>query len=672
MKAALVLVDCQQEFLDRRPLEPSPEVLVARVLAVMHQWRAWAWPIAHVRLSVTRVPDNRLPHWKAAGQWPCVVGTAGHAFPDGLAPHAGEPVIDKSGFSGFESPALEGWLETCQTATVVVAGLYSHTCVRATALDAWRSGREVVVVEDAVGHYDWRHAESTRAFLSSRGVRYLPSPALAAALGREPGTPFPRDEEPACLKVPGRADVGASGNERPLWVHHSPTEPRHALWSMRPDSGEAVAAAVDMARQAHAAVHRASVAERHAWLQRLATALTVPETAAHLARMIALDVGKPITDARLEVARCVRLLEATQRQSDGADGRRFPDGSWMRRVPLGTVAVITPWNHPLAIAVGKLAPALRHGNSVVWKPAPAGSRLAVEMVRLIRRCGWPEGSVALVLGGEESARLVMGAPGIDGLTLTGGPAAGAAAGWWSMARHWPWQAELGGNNAAVVWDDADGQEAARLVAPAAFGFAGQRCTANRRVIVPRAHLEMMIAALTAAAQALPWGDPLEDSTIIGPMISRESRDRVVTGVAAAAARGHRVVHPLAGLPPPSPHGWFAPPAIVVCEDPADDIVQRESFGPVLVVQPSDGWDDAVALVNGVSQGLAASVFTSCIDRWHDFRDRVHAGIVKWNRATADAGVDAPFGGWKASGYGPPEHGPAQIEFFTRMQAIYED
>jgi len=655
MKAALVLVDLQHDFLARRPLEPAPELLVARAAALLGRCRERGVPVVHVRMTVTRDPDNRLPHWKREGRWICVEGTPGHAFPDPLEPQAEEVVLDKHGFSAFEDGRLAALLAARGIDTVLLAGLYLHNCLRATAVDAWRGGRDVVLVEDAVGYYDPLEAELTTVFLRERGLRFLPGHAVAGLLA-------------TCSSGDGDVSSGAASAH----VHRSPAHPDRILWSSRSAGAEEVAGAVERAGAARRRWQAATIADRRRWVENLAGLLADASVAARLATRIATDVGKPLRDARGEVARCRLLLEAAVRHAVAGDPvRTFDDGSMMRRVPLGTVAVVTPWNHPLAIAVGKIAPAVLHGNTVVWKPAPAASDLAAALCELMADAGWPEDLVTLVPGGVETARRVMNAPGVDAITVTGGPAAGAAARRCAALRHLPLQAELGGNNVAVVWPEADEAEAARLIAPAAFGFAGQRCTANRRVIVPRGQLESFLGHLTTATRGLAWGEPLDEATVVGPMISEDSRERVALALAAAAQCGHRVITPHAGHHPvPAGGGWYLSPAIVVCDDPEADIVQRESFGPVLVVQPADTWDHAIDLANGVTQGLVAAVFTDSAARWEDFRDRARAGILKWNRATADAGVEAPFGGWKASGIGPPEHGPANLEFYTRSQTLY--
>jgi acyl-CoA reductase-like NAD-dependent aldehyde dehydrogenase len=240
----------------------------------------------------------------------------------------------------------------------------------------------------------------------------------------------------------------------------------------------------------------------------------------------------------------------------------------------------------------------------------------------------------------------------------------------------PFQAELGGNNAAIVWEPADLAAAASDIAHGGFAFAGQRCTATRRVIVRGAGLDAFLDHFLAAAKALPWGDPLIEATVIGPLMSIARRDRVAGLVCRARESRLPLFEPHGPSVIPGGRGeWQAgawhPPVVLVCDERDHEIVQRESFGPVVVIQPADSWGEAITLCNGVPEGLVAAVFSGDARLIADFKQRAQAGVLKINQSTAGVGIEAPFGGWKASGVGPPEHGAGNAEFFTRWQAVYE-
>jgi acyl-CoA reductase-like NAD-dependent aldehyde dehydrogenase len=343
------------------------------------------------------------------------------------------------------------------------------------------------------------------------------------------------------------------------------------------------------------------------------------------------------------------------------------------RRPHGTLGIITPWNNPLAIPLGKIIPALLYGNAVVWKPAPAGTGLARTVASIVEEQGLPNGLVTLVTGDRRTAELLIRDPGIDAVTLTGSEAAGLSCQLECLRRAIPFQGELGGNNGAVIWDPIDWDVALRQTARGAFGAAGQRCTANRRLIVPRSEQARVLERLTEITRALPWGDPDLEATVIGPVISGESRDRLLALLDRIRQAGHQLVAPHGSHPPAvraDPRGAYVPPALVVCDNPQAEAVQEESFGPLLVIQPADSWDHALQLCDGVRQGLVAALWSGAPDRQREFLDRVRVGMAKLNQSTAGATAAAPFGGWKHSGAGPFEHGLADLEFYTRLQSVY--
>jgi acyl-CoA reductase-like NAD-dependent aldehyde dehydrogenase len=257
------------------------------------------------------------------------------------------------------------------------------------------------------------------------------------------------------------------------------------------------------------------------------------------------------------------------------------------------------------------------------------------------------------------------------VSITGSSIAGYTAQEVCARRRIPLQAELGGNNAAIVWPDADLEHAAREIAEGAFAQAGQRCTANRRVIVHDGCRDELLELLRRETRALAWGDPRRQETKVGPLVSVDERERVARLVARAGPEVELIV----------PHGdevpgvdgfegaWY-PPTIACCDDPTHELVREESFGPLLVVQAAADWDQAIGLLNGVPQGLVAALFSSSGELAERFGREARAGVLKLGRSTADAEVDVPFGGWKESGIGPPEHGDFDLDFYTRPQVVY--
>ncbi|MGI8632688.1 MAG: aldehyde dehydrogenase family protein [Solirubrobacterales bacterium] len=665
-RTALVLVDLQHDFLSSPRLQPPSGALVERAEALLTGWRARSEPVVHLWTTVTRAEDRRMPHWRRAGLWRCEEGTHGHATPAALAPREGELVVHKTDYDGFADTSLPAHLRGHGVEKIVVAGTHLHACVRATALGAYRNRLDVVIAEDATGTDDPVHAAATRAWLGRRSITFR---TVAALL--EPAT---HRHQPSAEELPGLIDTQGetrSGAGCRL-THEAPAATGTVAWSVMVGDRSAVDRAVRDAAAASPEWIDAGGDVRIAMLNRLAD--QVQGDAAMLADAIVADVGKPIAQARAEVSRAVALLRAAAARGD--DTRTSPCGPASVSVqrPLGTVALITPWNNPLAIPVGKIAPALAYGNTLTWKPSPAGTRVAVLLLRLAIAAGLPPGVVTMVAGGSPTASDLMAHGNVDAVSLTGGEPAGWAARIACARGGIPLQAELGGNNPALVSADTDLDEAAVAVAEGAFAFSGQRCTANRRVIVERPVLEPFLGRLREATAEIAWARPSEEATVAGPLISTAARTRVEAALARA------VDHGASPLDPPAPwadeselrrEGAYMPPAVVRCDDPTHELVQEETFGPVLVVQPAQDWDEAITLANGVRHGLAAAAFTSSRDRQQAFRRHVRAGMLKLGSSTAGADIEAPFGGWKHSGVGPPEHGAANRSSWTRQQAIYE-
>ena len=659
MRPLLLLVDLQNDFLGAPGLEPSGAEVVRNASRLLSAARARGIPVIHAVTSVDAAADDRMPHWKALGRWKCVRGTPGHAAPPEVAPRAGEAVVEKTFFSAFSVPSLDRALASAGADAIVVAGVHLHGCVRATVLDAYQRGFAVWVAEDAVGSDDPLHAAVTRRYLEGRAARFAPAEEL---LRRVAGNGAPEEAEvlPAAV-VGGRRSPAAPG----VWpIHRSPRDGR-PLFAVPAADASAVAEAARASSAARLEWRRRPAEDRRQPLERLADRLG--EAAGAIARDLAAEVGKPVTEAEAEVRRAGELLRAAPSPPEEPWRRVSAETLW-RRVPVGLVAIVTPWNNPVGIPLGKIGPALSLGNAIVWKPAPAASRVTLAILEMAREAGIPEGLINAVFGDHGTARALMEDERVEAVSLSGSSAAGWTAQEICARRRIPLQAELGGNNAAIVWEGADLSDAAASVARGAFGFAGQRCTANRRAVVQDLLFDRFLESVAAATAALHWGDPFDPSTQVGPLVSAAARDRAAAAVARSRDEAERIVVPHAG-PPPDSAGAYMPPTIVVGAAPGSEIVQTETFGPVLVLQRARNFEEALALSGGVRQGLVAALFGGEA-RAGQFLDRARAGVLKRDRSTAGADAVAPFGGWKFSGVGPPERAPGDVEFYTRIQALY--
>ncbi len=664
MKAALLLIDLQEDFLNRSGLVPDKATLVERCRALLDGWRRLNRPVFHAHTLVSADGTDRMPHWKKKDYWACVEGTAGSRPPPALAPRQNEFVFRKTMFSAFTNPRLEEALRACGADTVVLAGIYLHSCVRATALDAYANGFEVWIAGDAAGSTEPVHGLMSRRYLAARVASFHETPAILARLGAGQV----RRPEGEILPVAYVAGRWVAAADHVLLEKRNPS-----AWDETPIQVPA-ASQRDIAEAAKVAEvqlqwAKVPVRERASLLRGWVALLRARED--RLSQLIAHEVGKPISDAVRELRRAADLVETAARLAE-AEPPTFDvgrNGAMARRRPVGVVGLITPWNNPIGIPVGKIAPALAFGNAALWKPAWQAPRCAMAVIDSLEEARFSAGLVNLVMGGADAAENVILDPSIAAVSLTGSMATGRLAHALCAEAGKPLQAELGGNNGAIVMPDCDLARFAPAFARGAFAFSGQRCTATRRFIVHESIRPRFDEALIAAAKSLRFGMPSDPATELGPLVSREARARVQRSIAEAVAGGATLLCG-GGVPDDYAHGCWMEPAILACDDHRAPIVQDETFGPVAVIETARDFDAALALLNGVPQGLVASLYSDDPALRHRFAEEAAAGILRFNETGFAIDADAPFGGWKGSGLGPPEHGIWDREFFTRPQAVY--
>lgn len=442
----------------------------------------------------------------------------------------------------------------------------------------------------------------------------------------------------------------------------SPQHPLDVVASVPAADAAAVQRALETARAAQREWAAATPLERAAALSGAAGA--VEAAAAELVALGVREVGKPVGEMAGEVARGVAILRYYAGGCLDPDGETLPAAGGIlllaRRRPHGVAGCITPWNFPVAIPLWKLAPALAYGNAVLLKPAPAATATAMRLGELVG-AHLPAGLLAVLPGGAATGQAVLGA--VDALSFTGSAAVGAALATDAVRRGIPVQAEMGGQNPSVVLEDADHETAASIIAGAAMGYAGQKCTATSRVVVT-GDAAGFVDALVAAVERLRVGDPGAAATVVGPVITETARRAVVAGADAVTAAGGRV---LTGGRSLARDGFFVAPTVVGGIDPSHRVAQEEIFGPIVAVLPARDLEEAIAFANGVRYGLAAALFTRDLDRALGVLPRLEAGLVRVNAPTSGVDLYAPFGGVKDSSIGPREQGKAAREFFTWTQ-----
>lgn len=379
------------------------------------------------------------------------------------------------------------------------------------------------------------------------------------------------------------------------------------------------------------------------------------------------EVGKPISEMEGETSRAVSILRYFSQAALDPDGTSLPSsikGGLLlsRRRPHGVVGLVTPWNFPVAIPMWKAAPALAYGNVVVCKPAPAATAVAL-LLEEIMASHLPPDCFKVVTGNQVAGEALVGMA--DAISFTGSSAVGRSVVQASAVRGIPVQAEMGGQNPSIVLQDANIEASAAVIARAAMGFSGQKCTATSRVIVvgdPRAFTE----ALSEAIAVLSKGNPFSPDTVVGPVISQAALEAVVNGAQEARQGGGRIV---SGGDRFEGRGFCANPTLVDGVDPGVRIAQEEIFGPFALVLAAKDEEDALQIANGVRYGLVASIFTQDLERALDLTSRVETGLVRVNAPTSGVDFFAPFGGVKESSYGPREQGKAAQEFYTWTQTL---
>jgi betaine-aldehyde dehydrogenase len=426
---------------------------------------------------------------------------------------------------------------------------------------------------------------------------------------------------------------------------------------------EELDAAVARAREAFGSWRALSPADRSSLLHELADALAAERE--QLAVLEARNAGKPIGDARGEM----EMVVATFRYYAGAPERLLGDTipvaggqAFTVREPLGVVGLIVPWNFPLVIASWKLAPALAAGNTVVLKPAELTPLTALRFAEIAAAAGIPDGVVNVVAGpGSVVGRRLVEHPDVAKIAFTGSTEVGRSIAGGAAATIKRVTLELGGKSPNVVFADADLEAAAAAAPMAVFGNAGQDCCARSRILVERSALDDFMALLEGAVTAIRVGDPLDERTQMGPLISSSQRQTVASFVNGGAPVAIR------GTAPEGPGYWF-PPTVLCPVDPADRVAREEVFGPVAAVIPFASEDDAVRLANDTIYGLSASIWTRDGARALRVARAINAGVLSINSNTS-VRVSTPFGGFKQSGYGR-ELGPHALDAYTEVKSIY--
>ena len=398
-----------------------------------------------------------------------------------------------------------------------------------------------------------------------------------------------------------------------------------------------------------------------------------------LAEALTREEGKTIGEARGEIQRAINVVEFFAGEARRMTGETIPSElpnnfCYTIKQPVGPVAIITPWNFPIAIPIWKMAPALVCGNTVVFKPASLTPLTAALIVEIFAEAGLPPGVLNLVFGGgREVGDTIVRHPAIQAVSFTGSNDVGTALYTAAAQRGIKCQCEMGGKNPIVVLGDADLDLSVESTVQGAFGSTGQRCTATSRAVVVESIANAFVERLAARTASLVVGNGLDPKTNVGPSVDERQLETVLGYVGIGQQEGAKLVRGGARIQDKGlDRGFFVTPTIFDHVDAGMRIAQEEIFGPVLSLIRVPDTDTALRVANDVRFGLSASVYTNDVASMFRFVDRLEAGIIHVNSPTVGGEAHIPFGGMKATGVGLREMGRVAIDFYTELKVVYVD
>ena len=430
-------------------------------------------------------------------------------------------------------------------------------------------------------------------------------------------------------------------------------------------------AAIDEAARAFSSWRRTSIADRqrlgHRFLELLA------ESREELARIVSQENGKTLREAQAEVGSALEEGAHHVHQIGTFGGHALPVGAgqhtgWLQYHPLGVAGIISPWNFPVNVMCRKALPALLTGNTVVFKPATFTPWAGIYMAQLFERAGVPAGVFNCITGlGSAIGNALIDDPRVRAISFTGSTEVGKKIQLRAAANLTRTQLELGGKNALIVLDDADLDAAVDAAMTAGFGCAGQWCTSTSRVLLQERIHDEFLDRLIARCEQLVVGDPLDERTGMGPVAGPEQYANIAQAIQRAQSEGAQL---LTGGVPADNSGYFIRPTVFGRVTAAMWVFRTEVFGPVLAVTKFGTLEEALRLANNSLYGLSSALFTRDLAAAMRYINEIAVGMAHVNIHTGFKVPGLPFGGWKESGFGPPENSRTGLEFFVDLKAVY--
>ena len=438
-------------------------------------------------------------------------------------------------------------------------------------------------------------------------------------------------------------------------------------------TAEDTANAIAAAKAAFPAWSRSGIQQRHDILK--AASDEILRRKDEIGRLLSREEGKTLAEGIGETIRAAQIFDFFAGEALRLTGETVPSVRpgievAMTREAIGVVGIITPWNFPIAIPSWKIAPALCHGNTIVFKPADLVPGCSWVIVDILQRAGLPKGVLNLVMGkGSVVGQAILDSPDVNALTFTGSVTTGRRVADASVKVLRKFQLEMGGKNPLVILDDADLKTAVEVAANGSYFSTGQRCTASSRLIVTAGIHDRFVAALTERLKGLVVDDALKDGTHIGPVVDPSQLKQDEDYIRIAKDEGGTLAFGGQRLKRATP-GFYLEPALFTDSTAAMRINKEEVFGPVASVIRVKDYDEALAVANDTPFGLTSGIVTSGLKYATHFKRNSEAGMVMVNLPTAGVDYHVAFGGRKGSSYGAREQGHYAQEFFTTVKTAY--
>ena len=424
--------------------------------------------------------------------------------------------------------------------------------------------------------------------------------------------------------------------------------------------------AIKAARLAFPSWSESSIEERQGYLNALSAA--IGERGEEIAELITSEVGTPINYSRMAMVGTPRVVSRSYAKIlDSFEWEEEMRNSLIVKEPIGVVGMITPWNFPLHQIIGKVAPALAAGCTMVLKPSKEAPLNAFLLADIMDEIGLPKGVFNLVSGhGREIGETLSSHPEVDMVSFTGSTSAGVSVSKAAAPTIKRVTLELGGKSANVIMDDADIQKAAKMAVYACFNNSGQECSSLSRLIVPTSARDEVVEVISSTLDRYTVGDPMDEGVKCGPMVSARQQESVSGYVASGIAEGATLVSGGEGMPEGLSTGFFVKPTVFADVTSEMTVFREEIFGPVLTISTYETEEEAISMANDSEYGLSGGVWSGDEDRALRVARSLRTGQVSINGGAFN--ISAPFGGYKLSGNGR-ELGSHGLEEFLEVKAI---